>query len=98
MNKSLSLIALGLCGLLTVGCQGKGGDNDDNEMTVSMSDVPEAVRASFEKSHPGATVQNIEKETHADGTAEYEFEFTQDGKKGEVELDEKGAVAPEDKD
>jgi ABC-type glycerol-3-phosphate transport system substrate-binding protein len=98
MNKSLSLIALGLCGLLIVGCQGKGGDNDDNEMTVSMSDVPEAVRASFEKTHPGATVQKIEKETHADGTAEYEFEFTQDGKKGEVELDQTGAVAAEDKD
>ena len=96
MTKSLLIIALS--GLLIVGCQGKGGDNDDNEMNVSMSHVPEAVRASFEKSHPGATVQKIEKETHADGTAEYEFEYTQDGKKGEVELDPTGAVAAEDKD
>jgi hypothetical protein len=101
VNKSLSLIVLGVSGLLTVGggCNMKGGeDRDDNEMTVSMSEVPEAVRASFQKMHPGATVQTIEKETHADGTAEYEFEFTQDGKKQSVELDDKGAVAPEDED
>ena len=43
-------------------------------------------------------MQKIEKETHTDGTAEYEFEFTQNGKKREVELDDKGAVAAEDKD
>ena len=96
MNKSL--IVLGLSGLLIVGCRGKSGDDDANEMTVAIADVPEAVRASFEKTHPGATVQSIEKETHADGTAEYEFEFTHDGKKGEVELDQTGAVAAEDRD
>ena len=94
-----SLLVLGISSLLVVGCQGKGGDDgDDNEMKVTMADVPEAVRASFEKMHPGATVQEIEKETHKDGTAEYEIEFTQNGKKQSVELDDKGAVAPEDKD
>ena len=93
-----SLLVLGMAGLLIVGCQGKGGEDDDNEMTVTMADVPEAVRASFEKMHPGATVQKIEKETHKDGTAEYEINFTQDGKKQSVEFDDKGAVAPEDKD
>jgi hypothetical protein len=93
-----SLLILGMTGLLMVGCQGKGGEDDDNEMTVTISDVPEAVQASFNKMHPGATVQKIEKETHKDGMAEYEFEFTQDGKKQSVELDDRGAVAPEDKD
>ena len=94
------LVLLGLVGLLTVGCQGKGGDdNDDNEMKVSMSDVPQAVSASFQQKHPGATVKEVEKETHADGTTHYEFEFTTtDGKVQEVELDDKGAVVAEDKD
>ena len=93
------VLVLAMTGFSIVGCQGKGGDDsDDNEMTVTMADVPEAVRTSFEKMHPGATVQEIEKETHQDGTAEYEFEFTQNGKKQSVELDDKGAVAPEDKD
>ena len=97
MNKSL--LILGMSGLLIVGCQGKGGDDrDDNEAIISMSEVPQAVQASFEKMHPNATVHSVEKETHADGTAEYEYTFTQNGKKGQVELDEKGAVAPEDKD
>ncbi len=97
---SKSLLILATAGLVALGgCQGKGGeDNDDNETTVSMSEVPPAVQTSFEKMHPNATVQKVEKETHADGTAEYEYTFTENGKKGEVELDEKGAVAPEDKD
>jgi len=96
------LIALGAAGLVCLtafGCNMKGGDDrDDNEMKISMNEVPEAVSASFKKMHPNATVQAVEKETHTDGTAEYEFEFTENGKKGEVELDQAGAVAAEDKD
>lgn len=95
-----ALFVLGVAGLFAVGgCQGKAGaDHDDNEMTISMSEVPPVVQASFEKMHPNATVKEVEKETHADGTMHYEFEFTQDGKTREVELDQTGAVAPEDKD
>jgi hypothetical protein len=92
------LITLGLAGLMLAGCQNMGRDSDANESMVTMADVPEPVRASFQKMHPNAQVQSIEKETHPDGGAEYEFEFTQDGKKQSVELDDKGAVAPEDKD
>lgn len=102
MNRQQQFIVLlaGLASLTIAGCNMfKGSDDrDDNEMTVSMSDVPEAVSASFKKMHPSATVQSIEKETHADGKAEYEFEFTEDGKKGEIELDQTGAVAAEDED
>ncbi len=95
-----SLLVLGVAGLLAVGgCQNKGGnDRDDNEMTISMSEVPPAVQASFEKMHPNATVKEVEKEMHADGTMHFEFEFMQDGKSREVELDQSGAVAAEDKD
>ena len=98
MNKSLLMI--GMAALVAVtGCQGKGGEDDDaNEATISMSEVPSTVQASFEKMHPNATVQRVEKETHADGTAEYEYTFTQDGKRREVELNENGAVVPEVKD
>ena len=100
MNKLL--IVLGLLSVPIVqGCNGKGGghrDNDDNEMTISMSEVPPAVQQSFEKMHPRAKVTAVEKETNADGAVHYEYEFVQDGKQREVELDEKGVVAPEDKD
>ena len=98
MNKSVLII--GLSGALVTGCQGKGGGDDDdaNETTISMSEVPPTVQGAFEKRHPDATVQKVEKETHADGTVEYEYTFTQNGKKGEVELNDKGEVAAEDKD
>ena len=94
------LIALGVTGLLIIGgCTNKHeDDDDDNEMTVSMSEVPQPVQASFQKMHPNATVNQVEKETHTDGTAEYEINFTENGKKHSVELDDNGAVAPEDKD
>ena len=101
MNMNKSLLIVGAAGVLALcGCQGKGvdDDRDDNEATISMSQVPPAVQASFEKMHPNATVLSVEKETHADGTAEYEYTFTQDGKKREVELNEKGAVVAEDED
>ncbi|HEV2294799.1 MAG TPA: hypothetical protein VGR35_13170 [Tepidisphaeraceae bacterium] len=95
-----ALLIGGVAGVLAVGgCRGKGGeDRDHNEMTISLSEVPPAVRASFEKMHPNATVHQVEKETRADGMAAYEFEFTQDGRKREVELDHTGALVPEDRD
>jgi uncharacterized membrane protein YkoI len=98
MNKSL--IALGLTGLLVAsgGCTHMGKDDDDGatETTITMAEVPEAVKAAFQKAHPNVTPTEIEKETHRDGRTEYAFEFKQDGREQEVEFDANGAPVTED--
>ena len=83
------ILAVALVG----GCCMMHHDKDDHEVTISQSDTPPAVLASFQKTYPNAKISKIEKETESDGQTQYEFKFTgSDGKNDEVELDSTGKV------
>ena len=89
-----------LVAALAAGCESMKGDREDDDKgeqgathaIIQQSEVPAAVSAAFKKAHPGATVGKVEKETYADGTVHYEYEYTESGKKGEVELSAEGEV------
>ena len=94
----LTKIGLSLClaaAAFAVGCQNKDDDangGDETHAVIQQSEVPAAVSAGFKKAHPNATVTKVEKETYADGTIHYEYEYTENGNKGEVELSAEGEV------
>ena len=75
------------CGMMNKGDDGEG----TTETTISMNEVPAAVSAAFAKDFPDAKVSKVEKETYADGTVHYEFEWTDAaGAKKEVEYNTDG--------
>lgn len=77
---------------LLVGCQ-SGSRSGSHEETIPLTQVPAAVKAGFDKQYPGAKIEKIEKETYADGTVHYEFEFEdKSGKDMEVEFNADGEV------
>lgn len=100
--KDLMKFGMTLClaAALAAGCESMKADREDDdkgekeatEAVIQQSDVPAAVSAGFNRAHPQATVTKIEKETYNDGTVHYEFEFTESGRKGEVELNAEGEV------
>lgn len=85
---------------LVLGCHSNHKDMDDDhaksgstEERITLSQVPAAVKAGFDKQYPGAKIEHIEKETYADGTVHYEFEFEdKSGKDMEVEFNAMGEV------
>ena len=93
MNKHiLWCIAAALA--ITVGCKSSGGGHEDEKHEkIAASALPQPVRDGFTKAYPGATIQEVEKETYADGTVHYEIEYrAADGKKQDVELSADGEV------
>ena len=98
----LRKLSLTLCigAALAGGCESMKGDREDDdkgekeatEAVIQQSEVPAAVSDAFKKAHPNATVNKVEKETYTDGTVHYEYEFTENGKKSDVELGADGEV------
>lgn len=96
------LTAAALTAAITLGAAGckTGGhddhDEDSTEVVITPNDVPAPVKRGFDKLYPNVVVKKIERETYKDGTIHYEFEFVgADGKKQEVEFDDKGEVLPD---
>ena len=85
---------------LLIGCESMRGDREDDdkgeqgatEAVIQQADVPTAVSGAFQKAHPNAKVTKVSRETYKDGTIHYEYEFTENGKKGELELSAEGEV------
>jgi len=84
---------------LAAGCKSDGDEMDDHgsstevkHVDIKEADVPDRVSSAFKQTYPKATVHKVEKETYPDGTVHYEYEFTDNGKKQEVELDASGEV------
>jgi hypothetical protein len=65
------------------------------EQRMPMSDLPAKVRDGFNRAYPNVRVTKVEKETYKNGTVHYEFEFEQNGKKMDAELDPDGDELPE---
>ena len=95
----LALAAAAVLAMSALGCKSSGGGDDDDfdaqtkHEKISQSALPEAVRDGFSKAYPGATIEEVEKETYANGTVHYEIEFRgADGKEHDVELNADGEV------
>jgi len=75
------------------GYKDAAGDEAAKEVAITREQVPAPVLAGFTKAFPGVTIEEIKKETYADGTIHYEFEFKDKaGKEQEVELNDEGEV------
>jgi uncharacterized membrane protein YkoI len=83
-----------------VSCKSDNGEHrhDDHgtaeatHAVIQQGDVPDRVSSAFTKAYPKAKIANVSKETYADGTVHYEYEFSENGKEQEVELDANGEV------
>ena len=88
---------------LAFGCKGSHHDHDGHdhhghshhseakEVEIAEKDVPAPVMAGFRKAFADAKIEEVNKETYADGTVHYEFEFKdKSGKEHEVEFSATG--------
>jgi uncharacterized membrane protein YkoI len=85
-----SVITLSLIG----GCNSADKHADrTTEEEIAAETVPAVVMDAFKLAYPDVTIEEVEKETYADGTVHYEFEFKgTDGNEHEVELNDMGEV------
>ena len=74
-------------------CDREDDEREDARQTVSMDQVPPAVKATITAQSGGATVQSIEK-VDRQGHAAYEAHLVANGKKREVRVGEDGKVLP----
>lgn len=72
-------------------------DKCEKEETVTLDQLPAAVRATLENEAKGGTIDEIEKETE-DGKVVYEAEITKNGKTYEVEIAEDGTLISSEAD
>jgi hypothetical protein len=92
----LAILAVAaLAGSLCVGCSHFNGEKKENDEGTRMEKIdaasaPAAVMSAFKKDHPSAANPTLKKETYKDGTVHYEFEWTENGKKREVEYSSDG--------
>jgi hypothetical protein len=93
MNKSLVAASIVcLAGLVGCGSVEKHADGTTEE-SIAVANVPAVVLEGFKKAYPGAVIEEVEKETYADGTVHYEIEFKdKDGVEQEVEFNDAGEV------
>jgi hypothetical protein len=61
------------------------------EKVVTLDQVPDNVKAAYQRDFPNTPAIKIEKETYKDGTVQYEFKYMdKEGKKQEVEYNPAG--------
>jgi uncharacterized membrane protein YkoI len=65
--------------------------DDDNEVELSLDQVPAAVRDTLVREARGARIDTVERETE-NGRTVYEAEVTVDGKEVEIEVDAAGRL------
>jgi uncharacterized membrane protein YkoI len=87
--------ALGLTvAALTFGCQSMNkehGDDEEDEVEMTLDQVPAAVREGLQREAGGAAVTKVEKETEH-GRTGYETDVKIDGKEWEIIVDENGKL------
>lgn len=85
-NVLLPLIGLGVVGIMTFVALAV-----DREETVSLDQLPPAVKATIPKEAAGAEITEIERETK-NGKTVYEAEFLRDGREIEVKVGPDGTL------
>ena len=89
------LAVTALVGFLGIGCTCPNGEKEPKDEgtrleKIDAASAPAAVTSAFKKDHPNAANPMVKKETYKDGTIHYEFEWTENGKKREVEYSADG--------
>src|SRR5687767_10891294 len=93
-----TIAAIALAALVTVPACSNLERGGDDEIKVTLDQVPAAVRQTLEAEAKGAAISEIEKETE-NGQTVYEAETTIDGKPVELTIGEDGKlIAREDED
>jgi uncharacterized membrane protein YkoI len=84
---------------LSVGCanmcpkkdKAETGGAEAKTVQIEQSQVPAKVMTAFQEDHPNVKLEKAKKETYADGTVHYEFEWKDTaGKEHEVEYSADG--------
>ncbi len=88
-------IFLSLC--MPVAPASGASEAEEIEETVTLEQLPAAVRQTIEKETAGGTVTELVKEVE-EGKTLYEAEFTKDGKAFEVEVAEDGTLLSKEED
>lgn len=94
---SLSFIAPSFALSLAVGCANRGDCCETEETSVTMNELPAAVRATFEKETVGGTINEIEKETEG-GKTVFSADADMNGKKWEIAVAESGELLSKKQD
>src|SRR5262245_47927766 len=88
-------LAMGLAGLwLGLGVAGHGIAREMHErgQTITMSDLPPAVKATFDKEAKGGTLEELRKDTLKDGKTVFYGEVVKNGKGTDLEVSDSGKV------
>jgi len=90
----IALMVVALCfAVATTGLAGKCGKKEKDQ-TLTLDQLPPAVRATLEAQAQGCTIEEIEKETE-DGNTVYSADIVKaDGTKSEVKIAEDGTLLP----
>lgn len=97
MNHVLMLATI-TTALALFGCQSMNGHDDDrDEQSVTMDQLPLAVKATLTREAGSGKVEEIDKHTH-DGKVEYEADVMLDGKKWEIAIREDGQLLKKELD
>jgi uncharacterized membrane protein YkoI len=86
-----TLILLAAAPFIAAGCAANQRERDENEVEVTLDQLPPAVRETISRESGGAPVGKIEREDEK-GKTVYEAMITKGGKTWEVEIDESGNV------
>lgn len=87
----IALLAFAIAGCAT------NGKTEESEVTVSLNELPPAVRATLERESVGGTLVDIEKET-TDGKVVYSADVDFQGVVWDLEISEDGKLLSKDKD
>jgi uncharacterized membrane protein YkoI len=86
-----AMILLAGIPLIAAGCASHQREKEENEVEVTLDQLPPAVRDTITRESGGAPVGKIEREDEK-GKAVYEAMITKGGKTWEIEIDESGKV------
>jgi uncharacterized membrane protein YkoI len=88
---SAFLFAVSLAGVSAIADENEKGENETNEVKVTMDQLPAPVKTTVEKEAQGGQIGELEKATQ-NGKTIYEADLTVGGKKSEIHVSEDGMV------
>src|SRR5688500_13734053 len=77
--------------LVAVGCNSSSREREEQEVEVTLDQVPQAARDALSRESGGAPMGTVRREIE-NGRPVYEATFSSGGKSWEVEVDENGKV------
>lgn len=98
MNRPPMLAVSALVAIAALsGCASHEGSREENEVAVTMNDVPAAVRATLERESAGGKVTEVEKEVK-NGKTVYSADMVINGVEWDIAVAEDGAVISKEKE